>query len=175
VGALLLFTGSGQLLLLSEREADQLQREVWTAGAKAAASYTFSLPAKPNVLLSLPYLRLAYSRDDSRAASEAAGRHSTAQHTQHRLLYLASMLTAAGRSTYSPAELAAQVDGVLGVSSLVRMQLFAGAVMYGSEEQRALLHMRMSGRREAAQELVAWRGQLHMLPRSDLDRACADD
>jgi hypothetical protein len=174
VGALLVFPGSSQVLLLSEREADILQGELWAASAAGAAppSWQFRAPATPNVLLSLPYLRLACSQDDSGAESGAARSHSTAQHKQQQLMYLASVLTT-GRSTLSPAELAAQVNGALGVSSLVAEQLFAGVVMYGSGKQRALLQKWMSGRRGAAQEIVVWRGQLHMLPRSDLDRACA--
>jgi hypothetical protein len=177
VGALLLFTDSGQLLLLSEREADAVQRQLWATSSAAAAhssvptSAKKKATAKSNVLLSLPYLRLACSQGDSMAGTAAAG-HSTAQ--QQRM-YLASVLTTAGRPAPSPAELAAQVSGALGASPLVAVQLFAGAVMYCSAAQRALLHKQMSGRREAAQELVAWRGKLHMLPRSDLDRACADD
>jgi len=47
--------------------------------------------------------------------------------------------------------------------------------VYGSEAQQTVLHDMMRGRKEAAQELVGWRGKMHMLARSDLDRACADD
>jgi hypothetical protein len=160
VGALLMFAGSGQLLLLSEREADALQRELW--------GHTVRRTAKPaNLLLSLPYLRLACNTDIRR--SEAAGSSSA----QQQQVFMASELSAAGSSTAAPA--ASHLQRVLSVDALVSVQLFGGYMMYGSGAQRVLLHDMVSGRREAAQELVGWRGKLHTLPRSDLDRACADD
>jgi hypothetical protein len=161
VGALLLFAGSGQLLLLSEREADALQRQLW--------GHTVDRTAQPaNLLLSLPYLRLACSTDVRQG--EAAG-SSSAQ--QQQLVFTASELSAAGSSTAAPA--ASHLQRLLSVDALVGVQLFGGCVVYGSGVQRALLHGLVSGRREAAQELVGWRGKLHTLPRSELDRACVDD
>jgi hypothetical protein len=156
VGALLLFPGRGELLLLSEREADALQSELWARPPLRASS-------SPNLLLNLPYLRLRTSSSQDAAATSAGS-------AGQPPLFLASQLSARGSSTR--AEL--PVGGVSG-DALVSVCLFAGCVMYGSEMQRGLLHSLMRGRKEAAQELVGWRGKLHTLSRSDLDRACADD
>lgn len=162
VGALLLFPGSGELLLLSEREADALQREFWQ-------SLTSRAPSKPNLLLSLPYLRLAVDHNGSRHGGSSVAGRSTAQ---QRLL-LASVLS--HRPANSSSADSHKLQRVLTTEALVSVQLFAGCVMYGSQGQREVLHRLLSGRREAAQELVGWRGKLHTLSRSDLDRACADD
>jgi hypothetical protein len=181
VGALLVFPASRVVLLLSEREADAVQSEVWATVAGAAAS---KLPATagtmPNLLLSLPYLRLACAEATTvsslrsvAATAEPAGpdpQYDIAQLQQQAFLVTALAAPSRGGAAAVPRpdQLAALVPAEL----LVSVQLFAGAVMYGSAVQRELLHGLMSGKREAAQELLAWRGRLYLLERSDLDRAC---
>jgi len=170
VGALILFPGSRQLLLLSEREADALQRQVWAPGSAGFDLSALRRLAGSNLLVSLSYLRLG-SQTDGGAVQETGPTLRTGQPVQQ--LMLASELVP--RNSNAALTAAARVPSWLAVDALVSVQLFAGCVMYGSEAQRAQLHRLMQGKKEAAQELVGWRGKLHMLPRSNLDRACADD
>jgi hypothetical protein len=170
VGALLVFSASREVLLLSEREADAVQSEVWSTAA--AASKLHAAAGSPNVLVSLPYLRLACT-DASTAGSHmavAATTEAAGPNGGQQQLFLASPNRGGVAAVPTTGQLAALVP----VEVLVSVQLFAGAVMYGSTDQRELLHGLVSGRREAAQELLAWRGRLHLLARSDLDRACND-
>jgi hypothetical protein len=172
VGALLVFPASREVLLLSEREADAVQSEVWATAA--AASKLHAAAGLPNVLVSLPYLRLARTEGSTvnsnkavAAAAEPAGLDGGQQQ-----LFLATALAAPSRGGVANVPSTDQLVSPVPVEVLVSVQLFAGAVMYGSTGQRELLHGLVAGRREAAQELLAWRGRLHLLARSDLDRAC---
>ena len=172
VGALLVFPASREVLLLSEREADAVQSEVWATAA--AASKLHAAAGLPNVLVSLPYLRLARTEGSTvnsnkavAAAAEPAGLDGGQQQ-----LFLATALAAPSRGGVANVPSTDQLASLVPVEVLVSVQLFAGAVMYGSTGQRELLHGLVAGRREAAQELLAWRGRLHLLARSDLDRAC---
>lgn len=164
---LLCFPSSGELLLLSEREADALQKKAWdTAYRRPGGVASGGGRQPPNLLLSLSYLRLACTADPPGARPEG------------QPLFLATALTtsrASSAAAITPLQLSALLQQQVSVAALVSVQLFAGSVMYGSDSQRERLHELMRGRKEAAQELVGWRGKLHMLPRSDLDRACADD
>jgi hypothetical protein len=178
VGALVLFPASREVLLLSEREADAVQSEVWATTAAGATSAANRLRAAvgsmPNLLVSLPYLRLACTEpptDDRHRVIAAAAEPAGPEPTQQQL-FLATALAAPSRGGAAAVPPADQLAALLPVEVLVNVQLFAGAVMYGSTGQRELLHGLVSGRREAAQELLAWRGRLHLLARSDLDRAC---
>jgi hypothetical protein len=176
VGALVLFPASKEVLLLSEREADAVQSEVWaTAATAAATSLRAAAGSIPNLLVSLPFLRLACTDPptDRRHRAVAAAAEPAGPDGGQQQLFLATALAApssrGGKGAVPPAD---QLAALVPADVLVSVQLFAGAVMYGSTGQRELLHELMSGRREAAQELLAWRGRLHLLARSDLDRAC---
>lgn len=173
VGALLLFPASQELLLLSEREADAVQSEAWAAAASKPHAASGS---RPNLLLSLPYLRLACAEsstaDSRNTAAAAAAPEPAGPNGAPQQLLLATALTASSRRDVAVIPPPEQLASLVPVDLLVSVQLFAGAVMYGSLGQREQLHGLVTGKRGAAQELLAWRGRLHLLARSDLDRAC---
>ena len=178
VGALLVFRTSREVLLLSEREADAVQTEVWATSAAAGTSKLHAAAGSlPNLLLSLPYLRLACAQanTDDRGRAAAAAAEPAGPDTVQQQLFLATALAAptGSRGGVAATPWPDQLASLVPVELLVSVQLFAGAVMYGSTSQHQLLHGLMSGRREAAQELLAWRGRPHLLARSDLDRACS--
>jgi hypothetical protein len=163
VAGLLFFPGSGELLLLSEREADALQKLAWDTARTRPSAAPAQAPAPSrarNVLLSLSSLRLAFTEGSS---------------GPEQPLFLATQLPPASPDAAAPRQLSTLLQQRLPLEALVSVQLFAGSVMVGSARQRQHLHNLMRGKKEAAADLVGWRGKLHMLPRSDLDRACADD
>jgi hypothetical protein len=89
-------------------------------------------------------------------------------------LFLATALCTFSKDSVAAVSSSNELTSLLSVELLVAVQLFAGAAMYCSAEQCKLLHGLVSGRREAAQELLAWRGRLHLLACSNLDRACSE-
>jgi hypothetical protein len=147
VRAMLLFP-QGQVLLVSEREADALLELLWQArpGGGAAAG------AVP-LLQSLSYAKLAF---------EGAGIVPVAPR-------LACSVSAHAWHV-SPGRACAQASAPV----LVTLQLFDGDTMYGTLLQRRELQRLMRRRLEAAQELTGMRGKQSLLPRSHLERVCED-
>eukprot|EP00878_Enallax_costatus_P007070 GHUV01007409.1.p2 GENE.GHUV01007409.1~~GHUV01007409.1.p2 ORF type:complete len:229 (+),score=92.49 GHUV01007409.1:757-1443(+) len=157
VGAVLVFA-SGELLLLSEREAEALQELVWATWGSGVQS-----SSEPPLLLPLCYARQAM----------AGTGDPLLLCTQLRPLSTAgSARAAAANAPNSPQQLAAVLQRRLGAKELISARLFNGAASYDSQQQRQVLQELASGRCEEAQELLMLRDQLHMFARSDLERAC---
>jgi hypothetical protein len=148
--ALLLFPGD-QLLLLSEREEDALLQHMWMAEQQQGSHSGSCGP----VLTQLAYLKLAWEN---------------AQQGGSTAIRLARSSTP-GRGG---AMAVLQKGAPLQVEPLVAVQLFDGETVYGSRQQLKELHRLLAHRLEAAEELTAMRGKQAMLPRSDLEDACAD-
>ncbi|GLC35648.1 hypothetical protein PLESTM_000350400 [Pleodorina starrii] len=173
VDAMLLFP-SGETVLISEREADQLQALAWAtpASSNGPSSTTAAAlaPAPAPLLVSLCYARDAFTH----------GRHGPS-------LLSISLLgsgTAAG-SDPPPAMAAAAVAGAIvpaggrrpslvGAAPLVSVQLFNGEASYSGEVLRKELRSLVWRRRGEVEALVGMRGKQALLPRSDLERACDD-
>lgn len=162
VDALLVFPKTGDVLLVSEREADALQEQVWVAAGKGAAGTIWGRSSDAPVLVNLAYAQLA-------AEDNPSG--------QQQGVLLASQL-----GSYSvPAVVTRQaaqkrqrlcVSLQLGGAELVSLLIFNGCASYGSEAQRQRLRRMMRGRRAAAEVLVSLRGKQAMLARSHLELAC---
>ncbi|KAG2492072.1 hypothetical protein HYH03_009568 [Edaphochlamys debaryana] len=146
--ALLLFPGSAEALLISEREADRLLGALWQLRRRAAASR-----GGAPLLLSLCYLRDAW-------ASGAVPRLAVSLDTGATL---AGSGTGLGATGAAPASLDAR--------ALVSMQLFNGEASYARGAARREVRALMVGRREEAEALVGMRGKGVALPKSDLERA----
>jgi hypothetical protein len=159
VDALLLFPSSGEVLLLSQREADALQEVLWKSTFGSSSS------SEAPVLLSLAYARLA-------AADGPAGVH------HHQQLMLASpLITAAAVGAMqlrSQSKRLCMSQLQLGTAQLVSLLLFNGSASYGSAAQREQLRKMMRGKRGAAEVLLGLRGKSALLERSDLELACDD-
>jgi hypothetical protein len=157
--ALLLFPSSGEVLLLSEREADSLQDMLWRA------TFGNSSSSEAPVLLSLAYARLA-------AADGPPG--------GQQQLMLASPLVAA--AAVGAGQLRSQSKRMCmsilrlgpGTAQLVSLLLFNGSASYRSAAQREQLRQVMRGKRGAAEALLSLRGKSALLARSDLELACDD-
>ncbi|KAG2488308.1 hypothetical protein HYH03_013158 [Edaphochlamys debaryana] len=147
VDAAVLFPGCGEVLLLTEREADRLlgalRGQAAAGGAQRHGSTT-------------PLLSLCYLRD---AFVEAA---------PPRLAV--SVVTGKTLGGDEGAEGAAAVRSV-SARALVSMQLLNGEVRYAAGAVRRELRVMVARRREAAEALVGMRGRGVALPRSDLERA----
>ncbi|KAG2492053.1 hypothetical protein HYH03_009551 [Edaphochlamys debaryana] len=146
--ALVLFPGSGEALLISEREADRLLGALWQRRPRAVASR-----GGAPLLLSLCYLRDAWS-------SGAVPRLAVSLETGTTLSGSGMGLAAAGAA---PASLDAR--------ALVSMQLFNGEASYARGAARREVRALMVGRREEAEALAGMRGKGVALPKSDLERA----
>ncbi|KAG2494612.1 hypothetical protein HYH03_007377 [Edaphochlamys debaryana] len=146
--ALVLFSGSGEALLISEREADRLLGALWQRRRRAAASR-----GGAPLLVSLCYLRDAW-------ASGAVPRLAVSLDTGTTLAGSGTGLGAAGAAWAS-----------LDARALVSMQLFNGEASYARGAARREVRALMVGRREEAEALVGMRGKGVALPKSDLERA----
>jgi hypothetical protein len=157
VDALLLFPSSGEVLLLSEREADALQDMLWKA------SFGSSSSSGVPVLLSLAYARLA----------AADGPPGVQQHLRLASPLIATAAVGAGQLRSQSKRLCmSQLRD--GTAQLVSLLLFNGSASYGSEAQRKQLRQVMRGKRGAAEVLLCLRGKSALLARSDLELACDD-
>ncbi|GLC35571.1 thioredoxin-disulfide reductase [Pleodorina starrii] len=150
VGALVLFR-SGEVLLVSEREADQLQALIWN-GARSGGTATSAADAP--LLVDLCFARQAFVSGITPM--------------------LALPLTAAGGGRDGSAVKWSRAMQQLGPTRLASVQLFNGETSYGSEALREALRALVWRRREDVEVLVGMRGKLALLPRSDLERACED-
>ncbi|PNH12759.1 hypothetical protein TSOC_000243 [Tetrabaena socialis] len=158
VDALLLFPGSGELLLLSEREADQLLGRIWAArgGDGGGGSPAATDPAP--LLVSLCYARLALSTGAAPLLQQVT---------------YCPLLQAIDGDGQAPAP--AALSGFRQwLSPLLCVQLFNGEASYGCAEQRRELDHLMARRLGDAEALVAMRGKQPNLPRSDLEQACRE-
>ncbi|KAG2494611.1 hypothetical protein HYH03_007376 [Edaphochlamys debaryana] len=149
--ALVLFPGSGEALLISEREADRLLGALWQRRRHEAAHGGRGSAAP--LLVSLCYLRDA-------CASEAVPRLAVSLDTGTTLAGSGTGLGAAGAA-----------PGSLDARALVSMQLFNGEASYARGAARREVRALMVGRREEAEALVGMRGKGVALPKSDLERA----
>jgi hypothetical protein len=154
VGSMLAFK-NGDLLLLSEREAEGVLEHLWTAAATGSGVPGTS-SSSTAALLSLSYARLACSAAAAGAAASTAAAPLTGQQ------FLVQPPQPPIHSTPS-----AQLP------QLVTAHLFSGGSMYdGDPQQLQLLHSMVRGRREAAEALLDSRGRQSQLPRSELELAC---
>ncbi|KAG2496538.1 hypothetical protein HYH03_005361 [Edaphochlamys debaryana] len=164
VECMVLFPGSGEALLLSEREADQLLGAVWQRRRRAkpcssgagVGGNSGMVPAP--LLVSLSFLRDAWGSDSvpRLALSPASG-----------------SIPPAGEfpGTRALQGRAGAAHGPLDARALVSMQLFNGETSYAGGAVRQELRGLMLGRREVAQALAEMRGKGAALPKSDLERA----
>lgn len=160
VDAMLVFT-SGDVLLLSEREAEALQELVW--GLAGAVHQTCK---QPPLLLSLCYARQALAAPCK--VTLLLGSPLRAP----RLRAGSSWPFAGSQPTQSPLHQSAWLQEKLGRQELVSIRLFNGAASYDDEQQKQLLHQLVRGKREQAKELLALRDLLTLFAHSDLERAC---
>ncbi|KAG2496793.1 hypothetical protein HYH03_005201 [Edaphochlamys debaryana] len=159
VDALLLFPRLGQVLLLSEREADQLLGALWERRRQGDAAGGGAGSGRSNagapLLLSLCYLRDAW-------AAGAVPRLAVSLATGATLG--AGAAGQGGAAAVSPMRF-------LDARALVSLQLFNGEVSFTAGAARQEVRVLMAARREAAEALVEMRGKGVALPRSDLERA----
>jgi hypothetical protein len=173
VDSLLVFQ-NGDVLLLSEREAEGILEHLWraTAGNSRVAGPGSNSSSSAPVLMHLSYARLACSAQHWRSTPAAAGATQAAR--------AAAGATAAGMNflvqpVSTPASTYASTASRLAVQlpELVSAHLFNGGSMYdGDPQQLQLLHGMVRGRREAAEALLDSRGRQSQLPRSELELAC---
>lgn len=161
VDALMLFRG-GEVLLLSEREADALLELQWQRPLAASSARGCSGSPRP-LLLSLPYARVAYDQGGPglpRLAvqlSPERSRPPPAAPAGMRLCKLVSLQLFNGDTSYS--------SGGVGADYAERMD---------QPRMRELVRM-VRGRLLAAEQLVGMHGKQVLLPRSDLELVCDPD
>ncbi|KXZ43396.1 hypothetical protein GPECTOR_91g550 [Gonium pectorale] len=186
----------GDVVLLSEREADQLTELCWRRGGGGSddgggggggggttcggdermprCALRLGAGAGSPVLVSLCYARLAL---------ESAPQ--PVPQTQQRLPPLGATTTAAAplsgprgggsdSGSGSGSGSTGPSSGLVGAAALVSAQLFNGEAAYGSVPQQRALAALVAARRQAAEELLTMRGKQSLLPRSDLERACEE-
>jgi hypothetical protein len=144
LGHLLLFS-SGEVLLLSDREADGVLKAAW-GGSISAVS-------KPPQLMLLTH----------------ADPHASQLHAGSGLRQAAAAAT--GQPLTVTLGTGKHVSLQLTVQQVVSLLLFNGGAMYSSKEQRQQLVRMVRGRQEEVEALLALRGKLPQLPRSHLERA----
>jgi hypothetical protein len=148
LGHLLLFS-SGQVLLLSDREADGVLKAAWGSTKRRSSSGS----TKPPQLMLLTH-----------ADPDAFRKHGDSG------LWLASaaptgqpLTVTLGAGKHSSLKLTVQ--------HVVSLVLFNGGAMFSSMEQREQLVRMVQGRQEEVEALLALRGKLPQLPRSHLEQA----
>lgn len=142
VDAMLVFPKSGEVVLLSEREADQLQAISW-GGHSQGGYVATTTPAVAPLLVNLCYARDALAHG--------------------RQLLLAVRLGGPGIAL-QPVPLSAE--------ALVSVQLFDGEASYCSEVQQREVKLLVWRQRDAVEALLGMRGKSSLLPRSELERVC---
>ncbi|EFJ48407.1 hypothetical protein VOLCADRAFT_91060 [Volvox carteri f. nagariensis] len=195
VDAVLLFP-SGQMVLISEREADQLQGLVWAswhvnAGSSGSGGVGGGDSIAVPLLASLCYVRDAFARRAGQgplpllAVPLRAGGGSGMAMTA----VVPAGVPPVGATAIRPLQVHRQQQqhhhhhqqlcngwlSVVGPSALVSVQLFNGnASGYGSGAQQRELRSLVRRRRVEVEALVRMRGKASLLPRSELERACED-
>eukprot|EP00198_Chlamydomonas_reinhardtii_P008814 XP_001698151.1 predicted protein [Chlamydomonas reinhardtii] len=176
VGWLLVLSG-GEVVLLSEREADQLLAAAWHAAAKgaAAAGRSGATATDGPLLVSLAYAWQAVA---------------SLPRAKPPLLVTNLGLAAAGIAQ-DPATAWPQLRRRLGVRQLISVRVFAGETSYrvrpgimgaapsnGNAELKAAaqkveaeLRRLVEGRRPQVQQLLVMRGRQSQMTRSDLEKA----
>ncbi|GIL75394.1 hypothetical protein Vretifemale_5196 [Volvox reticuliferus] len=155
VGTLVLFA-SGEVLLVSEREADQLQGTSWNAEPRFGDGSGGA--ANPPLMLDLCY-----------ACQAVTGG------SYDKPLLALPLAHGGGSSTEATAMMTRSLAWRrMGAAQLVSVQLFNGDSRYKSDAQRDRLRRMVWRRREDVEELMSMRGKMSLLPRSDLERACED-
>eukprot|EP00775_Hariotina_reticulata_P004976 gene4976-5218_t len=146
VGAMLVFRRTGELevVLLSEREADGVQEQLWADGKTTATAAAVHKPVLVSLAYTQPLLASAVSALAAPAASAGKAWFGGVA-VPIPVRQLVSVLLFNGCTTYDP-----------------------------SESQVQLLHEMMRGKKEAAEVLLSLRGKLALLARSDLELACDD-
>jgi len=160
VDALLLFA-DGNVLLLSEREADACQAMIWqTQQTKSSIKpSTAATHSSAPMLLQLCYARLAKEQRNVPLLAHKLDSTPICRATLHTLL------------TWR---------------CLTNLQLFHGETMFAGSSNSSFkdrirsppfteLRRLMCRKRVAAEELLSLRGKLRMLPKSDLELASEDD
>jgi hypothetical protein len=170
VDSMLLFA-NGDVLLLSEREAEGVLEQLYRDKPSRGRVSSSSSSSRP-VLLSLSYARLARSAADADATSTAAAAQAGMSFLLQPLQPLSHTTAATGSST-SPAPCAIITGKMPQVPELVSAHLFNGGSMFdGDQQQLQVLQGMVQRRREAAETLLDSRGTQSQLPRSELELAC---
>lgn len=146
---------SGEILLVSEREADAFLELLWARPAADPDSGGSSAEAgaRAPTLMSLCYASAAFHKGG--APSLTAG------------LAQSASLGSQGLSQGSHE----QGVGIVDANDMVSLRLFDGQALY-EEAQSRHVHGMMFGRKEVALELVRMRGKQSSLSCSDLELAC---
>ncbi len=182
--AALLFPATGQLLLLSEREAEQLQALV---APRASVSCDGAAQARSGLrshaLADLGPSRAAGNGETGAAGeAEAAGWPlllslgfaAAAWSQPDRTVPLVAQLPPPGRAPLDGAAAGQALRRGLSADALVSAQLWAGEASYPGLKLRAALRALVWRRGEAVAALLAARGRAAALARSDLERAAWD-
>ena len=150
VRSMLFFPSSKQVLLLSERESDSALECVYRIkhSAKISAVASHSSP----LLLNLSY------------AADAACKIK---------LKMAVSMSKTGQFLLPPGALFACTP-LPSVSALVRLLLFDGETVYGSDGLKKALHALVRRRKTEIESMVSMRGRETMLSRSHLELACEE-
>lgn len=169
VDAMLVFA-SGEVLLISEREAEALQELLWGVAGQAVP-YTCD---QPPLLLSLCYARQAMATTGGahlRLSTLLRSPQGTQSRSRSSSNSSRTRLIRPDRAG-QPQQLAALLHQRLSIPSLVSIRLFNGAASYDNQQQRQQLHQLVRGKQEQVKELLVLRDQLTMFARSDLEKAC---
>jgi hypothetical protein len=160
---------NGDVVLLSEREAEGILEHLWRAAAtgRGVPGTSSSSRSSQVVLLSLSYARLARSTAAAGIASSSPAAPPPGQQ------FLVQPPQGPIHLNPSYASVANRLSAQLQLPQLVNAHLFSGGSMYdGDSQQVLLLHGMVAGRREAAEALLDSRGRQSQLPRSELELAC---
>jgi hypothetical protein len=160
---------NGDVVLLSEREAEGILEHLWRAAAtgRGVPGTSSSSSSSQVVLLSLSYARLARSTAAAGTASSSPAAPPPGQQ------FLVQPPQGPIHLNPSYASVANRLSAQLQLPQLVNAHLFSGGSMYdGDSQQVLLLHGMVAGRREAAEALLDSRGRQSQLPRSELELAC---
>jgi hypothetical protein len=162
---------NGDVVLLSEREAEGMLEHLWRAAATGSGvpgTSSSSSSSSQVVLLSLSYARLARS-----AAAAGTASSSSLAAPPPGQQFLVQPPQGPIHLNHSYASVASRLLPQLQLPELVTAHLFNGGSMYdGDPQQLQLLHGMVRGCREAAEALLDSRGRQSQLPRSELELAC---
>ncbi len=161
VDAVLVFPAAGEVVLVSEREADQLLAAMRRAAAArgAAGGSSRAQQQQGPALVSLCYAHEAFR-------SGGSGRGGSSSSSSSRPPALAYSGGGRGGAQW-------RAGLRLGAAELASAMLFGGECAYGADEGlRRALGALVGGRRGQVEALVGMRGKGALLPRSDLEDAC---
>ena len=157
---------NGDVLLLSEWEADQVLSLMWKEACSVVSSVLSNAQGQ-SFFANLTYLR------------EAAGSQNPSAEIKMRVPP-APLLTNLAVSCRTRLGVAGRGSPAAGVSdiTLAGLQLFAGETMFATEERRCCVTQLVTptlNARKAALQLVRFRGRQNFISRSNLENICNVD